>query len=94
MEIFCAIFTPVNGNGSVPDAAIEDALDALELRLLVDRVWACSGCAGDYEDPDRTAWLPVDDEADSEADAEAESERTDDGGQAPSSGDRSSVPPR
>ena len=21
---------------------------------------ACSGCAGDYEDPDRTAWTPED----------------------------------
>lgn len=23
---------------------------------------ACSGCAGDYEDPDRTAWTSEDDE--------------------------------
>lgn len=84
MEIFAAILCPVNGNGSVPDAAIEDAIDALELRLLIDRVRACSGCAGDYEDPDRTAWLPAPDEADGEADAEAELEPTDDSGEAPS----------
>ncbi len=25
---------------------------------------ACSGCAGDYEDPDRTAWTPDDEEED------------------------------
>ena len=24
---------------------------------------ACSGCAGDYEDPDRTAWQSVDEES-------------------------------
>ena len=28
---------------------------------------ACSACAGDYEDPDRTAWAP-DDEEDEERD--------------------------
>jgi hypothetical protein len=27
---------------------------------------ACSACAGDYEDPDRTAWLPTPEEADEE----------------------------
>lgn len=27
-------------------------------------VGACSGCAGDYEDPDRTAWEPHEDEDD------------------------------
>lgn len=27
-------------------------------------VGACSGCAGDYEDPDRTAWEPDEDEDD------------------------------
>ena len=51
----------VNGNWSVPDAAIEDAIDALELRLLIERVRACSGCAGDYEDPDRTIWRRAED---------------------------------
>ena len=25
-------------------------------------VRACSACAGNYEDPDRTAWRPVDEE--------------------------------
>jgi hypothetical protein len=56
VEIFSAILRGVNGDGSVPDDAIEDVLDALELRLLIDRVRACSGCAGDYEDPDRSQW--------------------------------------
>ena len=34
---------------------IEGAGGAIELR-------ACSACAGDYEDPDRTAWTPDDGE--------------------------------
>ena len=63
MEIFSAILSAVNGNGSVPDTAIDDAIDALELRLLIDRVRACSGCAGDYEDPDRSQWALDDLEA-------------------------------
>ena len=35
-----------------------DAADIAEMR-------ACSACSGDYEDPDRTAWLA--DEAESDA---------------------------
>jgi hypothetical protein len=34
---------------------------------------ACSACAGDYEDPDRTAW-PADDEEGSAGEFEAEDE--------------------
>jgi len=34
---------------------------------------ACSACAGDYQDPDRTAW-PADDEEDSAGQFEAENE--------------------
>jgi hypothetical protein len=34
---------------------------------------ACSACAGDYEDPDRTAW-PADDEEDGAGQFEAEDE--------------------
>lgn len=37
--------------------SIPDAVRAIEMR-------ACSACAGDYEDPDRTAWTP--DEAEDE----------------------------
>jgi hypothetical protein len=55
VEIVAAILCGVNGNGSVPDAAIDDTIDALELRVLIDRIRACSGCAGDYENPDRLA---------------------------------------
>ena len=29
---------------------------------------ACSACAGDYEDPGRTAWLEIDEESDEEDD--------------------------
>jgi hypothetical protein len=34
---------------------------------------ACSACAGDYEDPDRTAW-PADDEEDGVGQFEEENE--------------------
>ena len=63
MEILRPILSPINGDRSVPDAEIDDAIDALELRLLIDRVRACSACAGDYEDPDRTQWPEPDDES-------------------------------
>ena len=43
--------------------SIADAGAAREMR-------ACSACAGDYEDPDRTAWKP-DDAEDEERDGEA-----------------------
>jgi len=36
------------GNCSIPVA-----VEAIEMR-------GCSACAGDYEDPDRTAWTPDD----------------------------------
>ena len=39
--------------------------------LTCGKVWktpdsrnACSACAGDYEDPDRTSWLEIDEEVD------------------------------
>jgi len=35
--------------------------------LCENAMFACSACAGDYEDPDRTAWMP-DEEAASDAD--------------------------
>jgi len=37
------------------------------------RLQACSACAGDYEDPDRTAWTP--DEAGGEERADERAER-------------------
>jgi len=39
---------------------IAGAVEAIEMR-------ACSACAGDYEDPDRSAWTP-DDREDEERD--------------------------
>jgi len=37
----------------------------------VENIWrACSGCAGDYEDPDRSAWEP--DPEENEEDTAAE----------------------
>ena len=38
----------------------DDAGGAIEMR-------ACSACAGNYEDPDRTAWTPDDEEDDESA---------------------------
>jgi len=93
VEILRPILSGVNRSWSVPDAEIDDAIDALEMRLLIERVKACSACAGDYEDPDRTAWSPSHDEADGEADAAAELEHTDDGGEGPLLGDEFSAPP-
>jgi len=40
----------------------DDAIGAIEMR-------ACSACAGNYEDPDRTAWTPDDGEDDERASA-------------------------
>jgi hypothetical protein len=38
----------------------------------VDGGWkACSGCAGDYEDPERSAWEADEEEDDGEDDGEA-----------------------
>jgi len=37
----------------------------------VENTWrACSGCAGDYEDPDRTAWEPDPEENEEDTTAE------------------------
>jgi hypothetical protein len=74
VDIFGAILNAATGDGSVPDAAIEDAIDALELRLLIDRVRACSGCAGDYEDPDRSQWALGDPETEEGSGTEAGTE--------------------
>ena len=42
--------------------SINGAGAAMEMR-------ACSACAGDYEDPDRTAWTPDDEEEEERSDA-------------------------
>ncbi len=74
VEIPRPILSEVNRSWSVPDAEIDAAIDALEMRLLVGRVRACSGCAGDYEDPDRSIWrLPAEEPDLAEDDASAES---------------------
>ncbi len=52
VEIFCALLPKVDGDAASVDAAIA----AFEKRLRLARLRACSSCAGDYEDPDRTAW--------------------------------------
>jgi hypothetical protein len=65
VEIFCALLPKLAGDGAEVDAAIA----AFENRLRIERLRACSGCAGDYEDPDRTAWTEEDPE---EQDPEAE----------------------
>ena len=52
-----------------------DRIPANRLRPLVAMMRACSACAGDYEDPDRTAWtadVPAEAEQDDELDSETE----------------------
>ncbi len=51
VENFCALLPQPAGDTPSVDAAI-----AAGKNWKPARVRACSGCAGDYEDPDRTAW--------------------------------------
>jgi hypothetical protein len=77
VEIFRPILSPVTRYGSVSDTEVEDAIDDFEMRLLIERVRACSGCAGDYEDPERTAWEREGDEVDLLDDREDREDRND-----------------
>jgi len=52
VEIFCALLPGLGGHGDSAEALIAE----FERRQRTDRLRACSACAGDYEDPDRTAW--------------------------------------
>jgi len=45
------------GNGAGVQAGVQAGEQA---SARVAEMRACSGCAGDYEDPDRTAWPPED----------------------------------
>jgi hypothetical protein len=56
-------------------AANARCIGAAEKRIapLSANMRACSACAGDYEDPDRTAW-PADDEKGSAGEFEADEE--------------------
>jgi hypothetical protein len=65
VEIFCAPSPRLAGAGASGDTNIA----AFENRRPIERLRACSGCAGDYEDPDRTAWT---EEGHEEEDPEAE----------------------
>jgi hypothetical protein len=65
VEIFCALLPKLAGAPDSGDAGIA----AFENRRLLEGLRACSGCAGDYEDPDRTAWT---EEGLEEEDPEAE----------------------
>ncbi len=49
------------GNGAGVQAGVHAGEQAGEQASAgVAEMRACSGCAGDYEDPDRTAWPPDD----------------------------------
>jgi hypothetical protein len=69
VEIFCALLPKLAGDAASGDAAIR----AFENNRLLERLRACSGCAGDYEDPDRTAWTEEGAEETEEEDPGAES---------------------
>ena len=56
MEIFCALFPRLALTESAVDAAIAD----FQVLQTLTRAATCSSCAGDYEDPDRTAPAPED----------------------------------
>jgi hypothetical protein len=56
VNIICALFPKLDGDAAAVDAAVA----AFENRLRLARLRACSSCAGDYEDPDRTAWTDDD----------------------------------
>ncbi len=60
MEIFCALLPKLGCDAASVDADIA----AFESRLRLARLRACSACAGDYEDPDGTAWTDDDSEDD------------------------------
>jgi hypothetical protein len=51
VENFCALLPKLAGTAAKVDAGIA----AFENRPPLEALRACSGCAGDYEDPDRTA---------------------------------------
>jgi len=63
VEIFCALLPKLAGDSASVDADIA----AFESKRQIERLWACSACSGDYENPDRTAW--TDETADEEGDA-------------------------
>ena len=49
------------GNGAGVQAGVQAEVQAGEqASARVAEMRACSACAGDYEDPDRTAWPPDD----------------------------------
>ena len=49
------------GNGAGVQAGVQAEVQAGEqASARVAEMRACSSCAGDYEDPDRTAWPPDD----------------------------------
>jgi len=75
VEIFGALLPKRNGHAASVDAAIA----ARESRMRLARLRACSSCAGDYEDPDRTAWTD-------------DALEADDGEQQPAPGDELPVP--
>ncbi len=52
MEIFCALLPKLAGNPALVNVDIA-AWDCKRRRATLR---ACSACAGDYEDPERTAW--------------------------------------
>ncbi len=47
---------------SAAERRAQDTVYSIPGAIGVNEMRACSACAGDYEDPDRTAWRPDDTE--------------------------------
>ena len=54
------------GRGAARWGALHGEVDSINGAAATGKMRACSACAGDYEDPDRTAWPAADDVEDEE----------------------------
>ena len=63
------------GAHSLSEERLRQSLACGEPNAQTLPVLACSACAGDYEDPDRTAWAPDAEEDEESPPQQAEEER-------------------
>jgi hypothetical protein len=55
---------PVRESAESTPGRLSEVVLPAEPGCTRDDLSACSACAGDYEDPDRTAWTPDDEDVD------------------------------